>query len=150
MSANLTTQCARASSPPSNASCSLGSAANAGEIEALDGGRFQGWQRTGLSFNVVDPAAATGGTAMPVCRYYGNPAYGLDTHFYSASPQECAAVHERWPEQWLLESNSVFQVYLPDTATGAARPGRCRSTGAGISALTQTTATPPTRERTRR
>ena len=30
---------------------------DAAEIAALDRGKFQGWQRTGMSFNVVDPAA---------------------------------------------------------------------------------------------
>lgn len=97
--------------------------ANAAEIDALDSGRFQGWQRTGLSFNVVDPAADTRGMASQVCRYYGSPAYGLDTHFYSASPDECAAVHQQWPDQWLLESSNVFQVYMPDTATGVCPAG---------------------------
>lgn len=97
--------------------------ANAAEIEALDAGRFEGWQRTALSFNVVDPAADTGGASVPVCRYYGNPAYGLDTHFYAASAEECAAVHERWPDQWQLESNNVFQVYLPNRASGTCPAG---------------------------
>lgn len=97
--------------------------ANTAEIDALDAGRTVGWQRTGMSFNVVDPAANTSGMASPVCRYYGSPAYGLDTHFYSASPDECAAVHLKWPDQWTLESGNVFQVYMPDTATGACPAG---------------------------
>ena len=97
--------------------------ANTAEIDALDSGRMVGWQRTGMSFNVVDPAANTSGMASAVCRYYGSPAYGLDAHFYSASPDECAAVHLKWPEQWILESGDVFQVYMPDTATGACPAG---------------------------
>lgn len=97
--------------------------ANPAEISALDAGRFPGWQRTGLSFNVVDPAADTGGTASPVCRYYGSPAYGLDTHFYSASPAECAAVRQKWPNQWLLESSNVFQIFTPEIATGSCPAG---------------------------
>jgi len=97
--------------------------ADATEIAALDAGQFQGWLRTGMAFNVVVPAADTGGMASPVCRYYGSPAYGLDTHFYSASAGECAAVHAKWPEQWLLESANVFQVYMPDAANGACPAG---------------------------
>jgi hypothetical protein len=88
------------------------------EINALDSGRFAGWQRTGMSFNVIAPNADTGGMTSPVCRYYGSPAYGLDSHFYSASPDECAAVHRLWPVEWVLESSNVFQVYLPDFMTG--------------------------------
>jgi serine protease len=58
-----------------------------------------------------------------VCRYYGNPAYGLESHFYSASPDECADVQRRWPDQWRLESLEVFRVDLPDPATGMCVPG---------------------------
>lgn len=95
--------------------------ANAAEIDALDAGRFPGWQRTGMSFNVVDAADSASG-ATSVCRYYGNPEYGLDTHFYSASAEECAAVHQNWPNAWLLESSNVFRIYMPDVVTGACPP----------------------------
>jgi len=97
--------------------------ANSAEIDALDTGQFVGWQRTGMSFNVVDPATDTGWMASAVCRYYGSPAYGLDTHFYSGSPDECALVHSKWPDQWLLESNNVFQVFMPNTSTGVCPTG---------------------------
>jgi hypothetical protein len=97
--------------------------ANAAEIDVLDSGRMAGWQRTGMSFNVVDPAADTAGMASAVCRYYGSPAYGLDTHFYSGSPDQCAAVPRLWPNQWILESSNVFQIYMPDTSTGACPAG---------------------------
>jgi len=75
-----------------------------------------------MSFNVVD-AADTASGATSVCRYYGNPAYGLDTHFYSASAEECAAVHQNWPNAWKLESTNVFRIYVPDVVTGACPPG---------------------------
>lgn len=97
--------------------------ANADEINALDTGHFSGWQRTGFSFNVVDPAATTGGATSPVCRFYGLPSAGLDSHFYSASPAECAEVMQRFPNAWILESNDVFQMYLPDFTSGACPPG---------------------------
>ncbi|MFO1316035.1 MAG: hypothetical protein U1F58_10550 [Burkholderiales bacterium] len=92
------------------------------ETAALDDGRLAGWQRTGMGFNVVAPTDATG-AARPVCRYYGNPAYGLDTHFYSASTEECAETGHRWPAQWTLESPHVFGMLLPDMATGACPAG---------------------------
>ena len=65
------------------------------EIAALDAGMFVGWQRTGLAFKV----AAAGDTlpgSTPVCRFYGRPEAGLDSHFYSASPAECAAVQQNF------------------------------------------------------
>jgi len=96
---------------------------DAAEIVVLDSGRLAGWQRTGMSFNVIDDAADTSGMASAVCRYYGIPAYGLDTHFYSGSPDQCAAMQRLWPDQWKLESSNVFQVYLPNTSTGACPAG---------------------------
>jgi hypothetical protein len=97
--------------------------ADAAEIDVMDSGRMVGWQRTGMSFNVVDAAANTSGTASAVCRYYGSPTYGLDTHFYSGSPDQCAAVPRLWPNEWTLESSNVFQIYMPDATTGACAAG---------------------------
>ena len=88
--------------------------ADPAEIDALDTGRLTGWQRTGMGFNVVVGSASAAGGASAVCRYYGRPEAGLDTHFYSASPEECAAVARKWPDQWLLESSNVFQIHLPE------------------------------------
>lgn len=96
--------------------------ASADEIAKLDSGYFTGWQRTGEEFAVGDPGASLAG-GTPVCRFYGNPQVGLDSHFYSASPAECAAVQANFPNAWLLESSNVFQVYLPDTTTGACPAG---------------------------
>ncbi|MFO1323750.1 MAG: hypothetical protein U1F15_06770 [Burkholderiales bacterium] len=96
--------------------------ASAAEIAALDNGTFKGWARTGLAFRVYPPGTDAPG-ATPVCRFYGNPAWGLDSHFYSASPAECAEVQQKWPEQWLLESFDVFRTVLPDAASGYCRSG---------------------------
>ncbi|HTS22181.1 MAG TPA: hypothetical protein VMN79_10255 [Casimicrobiaceae bacterium] len=92
------------------------------EIAALDGGQFPGWVRTGLSFDVYEAGSAVPGS-VPVCRFYGTPAAGLDSHFYSASALECAEVQQRFPTAWLLESGDVFEVFLPDTTTGACPAG---------------------------
>ncbi|MFO1315964.1 MAG: serine protease [Burkholderiales bacterium] len=92
---------------------------NPAEIANLDSGATVGWVRTGLSFLAYATQAA--GTT-PVCRFYRAPAYG-DSHFYSASPAECAATAAAHPVDWIYESPSVFYVRLPDTATGACPAG---------------------------
>jgi len=92
------------------------------EIAVLDTGVQKGWTRTGLSFGVYPPGSNVAGTT-PVCRFYGNPAYGLDSHFYSASPAECKEVQEKWPQQWLLESYEVFRTVLPVADSGYCRSG---------------------------
>jgi len=90
----------------------------ADDIQALDSGRFAGWVRTGLSFMAY--GAATPGT-NPVCRFYIPPAQG-DSHFYSASPAECADVRTKFPT-FDYESAAVMYVALPDQTTGACGPG---------------------------
>ncbi len=88
--------------------------ASASDIAALDSGQFMGWARTGNAFKVyADPAS----NANPVCRFYIPPAVG-DSHFYTASPAECADAVVRFP-MFMLESESVFYVNLPDAVSGA-------------------------------
>jgi hypothetical protein len=91
--------------------------ASADEIAKLDAGALVGWQRTGQHFTVFDPATPVAG-ASAVCRFYGSPDAGLDSHFYSASPAECAAVRQRFPGVWIDETDNAFGIWLPDTATG--------------------------------
>lgn len=88
------------------------------EISDLDHGVHPGWVRTGLGFNAY--AAATTG-ASPVCRFYIPPALG-DSHFYSASPAECAQVLATYPS-FVYESPNVFYIGLPDVVTGACAAG---------------------------
>jgi lysyl endopeptidase len=89
--------------------------ANPYEIDDLDAGVPAGWERTGLRFLAyVRQAPGTN----PVCRFYRTPAYG-DSHFYSASPDECAATAAQHPADWIYESSAVFYIRLPDAA------GRC-------------------------
>jgi hypothetical protein len=90
----------------------------ADEIAKLDAGVFAGWQRTGQHFTGFDPATPVAG-ASPVCRFYGLPSAGLDSHFYSASPAECQAVLRRFPGVWEEETQNAFGIYLPNTETGA-------------------------------
>jgi hypothetical protein len=95
--------------------------ANPAEQAALDSGQLTGWVRSGFKFEVVDAGAQLAGTT-PVCRFYGLPSAGLDSHFYSASPAECAAVKVQFAGVWQLESDEVFRAWLP-TATGACAGG---------------------------
>ena len=88
------------------------------EISALTSGQFSGWVPTGYSFPVLAPDHTMAGST-PVCRFYGNPSAGLDSHFYSASPKECGEVRTKFPEAWLLESENVFRVFPADAQTGA-------------------------------
>ncbi len=89
------------------------------EIANLDSGKTVGWVRTGLRFLAYDnPQPGT----SPVCRFYRSPAYG-DSHFYSASPAECAATAAAHPVDWIYESPSVFYMQLPDAASGACPAG---------------------------
>ena len=89
--------------------------ASAIEIAALDAGVFAGWARTGESWPVY---ASTGTRGAAVCRYYGRPEAGLDSHFYSASGDECGVVATKFAGAWLLESSDVFEAQLPSVTNG--------------------------------
>lgn len=93
------------------------------EIADLDNGVHPGWQRTGQRFNVY--AAGSGGPLgrLPVCRYYGLPSAGLDSHFYTASVLECLDVGAKFAGAWQIESGEVFQIHFPNIDTGACPAG---------------------------
>src|ERR1700676_943080 len=65
------------------------------DIDALDSGHFFGWTRTGLTFQGFADAASGGPGVNPVCRFYIPPP--ADSHFFSASPAECAAALAKIP-----------------------------------------------------
>lgn len=95
------------------------------EIAALDGGHFAGWTRTGESYRVyAGPVALQSGAVSPVCRYYGRPEAGLDTHFFSGFAFECGVIPIYWPDQWILESESAYAAALPAQSDGSCQPGR--------------------------
>lgn len=97
--------------------------ADAGEIAALDSGQLPGWVRTGQTFNAFAPTNPNDATHSPVCRFYGRPEAGLDSHFYSASPAECQAVMALYPNAWVYESADVFEMVLPNAADGSCSVG---------------------------
>lgn len=84
------------------------------EIDALDAGIIRGWARTGESFPVYPPDAIPGGgNSYGVCRMYGLPQAGLDSHFYSLDAYECAQVLATWGAEWILEQSAAFGASLP-------------------------------------
>jgi len=95
----------------------------AAEKALLDPHHFSCWTRTGRSFRVY-PAMSTSTVfdLGPVCRFYGLPDAGIDSHFFSAAVDECNAVTIRFPHAWVLESSDVFRVVLP-TLVGACPGG---------------------------
>jgi hypothetical protein len=56
-----------------------------------------------------------------VCRYYIPPAQG-NSHFFSASPAECAQVMQGFPTFELETPNAMYMI-LPDPDTGACPAG---------------------------
>jgi len=89
------------------------------EMAKLD--RTLEWQRTGAIFMAFAPTSNTTGLSG-VCRFYGLPTAGLDSHFFSAASDECVAVAQRFGNAWKLETSDAFQVYLPDQESGACPP----------------------------
>ena len=55
----------------------------------LQGAAGPGWVRTEIDFNAWQDGAVTGG---PVCRFYGTPGRGPNSHFFTADAGECAFV----------------------------------------------------------
>ena len=80
-----------------------------------------GWIRTGRTFPAWQPVAAPATTA--VCRFYGDPVIGPNSHFYTPEGRECdglVALQESTPPGvpvWHLEGKP-FRVSLP-SADGA-------------------------------
>lgn len=92
---------------------------DANEINLLDTGVLQGWERTGirfLAYNVPTPGT------NPVCRFYLKPAVG-NSHFYSGDPNECAQTLARFGASWIYESPNVFYIALPNPVSGACADG---------------------------
>jgi hypothetical protein len=86
------------------------------EIADLDNGVHPGWRRTGEVLPLYDAGSPMLAGSTPVCRFAGNPAKGLGSHFYSASPAECDEVGRRFGDDWLFESAEVFRVHAVSTA----------------------------------
>lgn len=93
------------------------------ETNLLDDGTIAGWIRTGQWFWVYPGNDGRPSGRSPVCRFYGRPQAGLDSHFYAASSAECVAVLERSPDAWIIETSDLFDVELPDPSSGECSTG---------------------------
>jgi hypothetical protein len=78
------------------------------DIDALDTQRIPGWVRTGQSFLAYATAESGGPGVQPVCRFYIPPQNG-DSHFFSASIAECAAILA------LMQTNPLYAGYVYET-----------------------------------
>jgi len=81
------------------------------EAAALDAGVPPGWTRTGYSFRAWQSGTGPGNEA---CRFFGTPGVGPNSHFYTISLFECAAV--RTNPNWTFEA-LAFRAVEP-LATG--------------------------------
>ena len=92
--------------------------ADAGEIRGIDtGAAGPGWSRTGGQFGVFRGANDASGLSA-VCRFYGTPGRGPNSHFYTANAAECEAV-KRDPG-WTYEG---IAFYIAESSGGACAPG---------------------------
>ncbi len=82
--------------------------ASADEAATLDAGTsIKGWVRTGGQFSVfTEPAPGL----SAVCRFFGTPGKGINSHFYTADADECANV--KTLPAWTFE-NVSFYIPLP-------------------------------------
>ena len=97
------------------------------EAAGIDAGAAgAGWARTGGSFKVFTKQA-TG--SQPVCRFYGSFDIGPNSHFFTVSAEECAALRAQQaitPEtvkKWHYE-NTAFYLFTPinGACTGNSTP----------------------------
>jgi Alpha/beta hydrolase domain/Repeat of unknown function (DUF5648) len=76
--------------------------ADLAERASLDTGGAGGvWFRTGASYFAWPREATVPTDTVPVCRFFGTPGLGPNSHFYTADAAECAAV--KAAPQWIDE-----------------------------------------------
>ncbi len=85
--------------------------ASAAEAAVIDqGGAGPGWVRTGKTFAAYPSAAEASAGAVPVCRFYGTPGKGPNSHFYTAHVSECEGVKQ--DPGWTYEG-LAFYIQVP-------------------------------------
>lgn len=83
--------------------------ADQGEIAMLDSGLAgREWARSGFSFQAFKSAETAPSTALPVCRFRGNPGTGPNSHFFGLSTEECAIAHA--DSGWTFEGTPFYMV----------------------------------------
>jgi uncharacterized protein (DUF1800 family) len=104
--------------------------ANPGEMAIVEnGGAGPGWVRTGGAFGVYAGAGDAPGI-VPVCRFYGTPGVGPNSHFYTADAGECAFV--KTTQGWTYEGIAfhIHPVIAGACATGTTPVYRTYNDGA--------------------
>jgi hypothetical protein len=95
--------------------------ANAAEASFVDqGGAGAGWVRTGKTFAAYGSAAEAPAGAVPVCRFYGTPGIGPNSHFYTANATECESA--KW-NPGLTYEGIAFHIAVPNGGTCASGTG---------------------------
>ncbi|HTS23635.1 MAG TPA: DUF1800 family protein [Casimicrobiaceae bacterium] len=80
------------------------------EAAMLDAGVVvPGWVRTGATWSAW-AAAGDDPAAVPVCRFFGTPGIGPNSHFYTADANECALVKQN--PGWTFEG-IAFYIEVP-------------------------------------
>src|SRR6185295_9721391 len=80
------------------------------EAAMLDAGIVvKGWARTGVTFNAWR-ASGEEPAAVAVCRFFGTPDVGPNSHFYTADATECALV--KGNPNWTYEA-IAFYIQVP-------------------------------------
>ena len=84
--------------------------ASSTEATLIDqGGAGPGWARTGEAFRVYRDL--TGNAQTGVCRFYGTPGIGPNSHFFTVDPGECSKT--QLDPGWTLETTSGFIATAP-------------------------------------
>ena len=97
--------------------------ANPAETAILDANiQFPGWQRTGVAFSAYANAGDSV-DALPVCRFFGTPGVGPNSHFYTADANECE-ITKKNPD-WIFEA---IAFYIPLPAVSGIFAGACPGT----------------------
>jgi len=87
--------------------------AYADEAAMLDAGVVvPGWKRTGVEFSAY-ATPLDNPNALAVCRFFGTPGKGPNSHFYTASADECATVRQN--ADWTFEA-IAFYIPVPSAA----------------------------------
>jgi len=82
------------------------------EADGIDrGAAGPGWSRTGHVFRAYVRLRAVPRAVGPVCRFYGTPGIGPNSHFFTADRDECAAVSS--DPGWSLETSQSFAAETP-------------------------------------
>ncbi len=83
--------------------------ASSAEVAFVEsGGAGAGWVRTQRDFLAWPDASSAPAGAAPVCRFYGTPGVGPNSHFYTVHAGECAWV--RTDPGWTYEGIAFYAV----------------------------------------